>query len=134
MSDEDFGRRVERETILDVDMDRAWEAISDPAELSRWLADEVELEPVEGSPARFEVEGDIRIGRVERVDEGRELSFTWEREEGRPSLVELLLTPCFGGVRIEVSETDLAGGPTMQATAWSCRLSRLSSLPAPVLA
>ena len=72
--------RVKRETVLDVDAERAWEAISDPAELERWLADEVELEPVEGSPARFVVDGEERPARIERVDEGRGLSFTWERD------------------------------------------------------
>ncbi len=120
--------QVKRETILDVDADRAWEAISDPDWLERWLADEVELEPVEGAPASFTVDGDERPGRVERVDEGRGLSFTWERESGRPSLVELELTPCVSGTRIEVTETDLGGGPMMSAAAWSGQLSSLHSL------
>lgn len=120
--------QVKRETVLDVDADRAWEAISDPDWLERWLADEVELEPVEGTPATFTVDGDERPGRVERVEEGRGLSFTWEREEGRPSLVELELTECVSGIRIEVTETDLGSGPMMSAGAWSSRLSALSSL------
>ena len=119
--------QVKRETILDVDADRAWEAISDPDWLERWLADEVELEPIEGSPASFTVDGDERPGRVERVDEGRGLSFTWEREAGRPSLVELELTPCISGIRIEVTETDLGSGPMLSAASWATRLSGLRS-------
>jgi uncharacterized protein YndB with AHSA1/START domain len=119
--------QVKRETILDVDADRAWEAISDPDFLERWLADEVDLEPVEGSPARFTVNGTERAGRVERVDEGRGLSFTWEREEGRPSLVELELTECVSGIRVEVTETDLGSGPMMYAGGWAARFSRLRS-------
>lgn len=120
--------QVKRETTLDVDPERAWEAISDPEFLERWLADEVELEAVEGSPARFTVDGADRPGRVERVDEGRGLSFTWERESGRPSLVELELTECVSGIRIEVTETDLGSGPMMHAGAWSPRLSRLRAM------
>ena len=120
--------QVKRETVLDVDADRAWEAISDPDWLERWLADEVELEPVEGSPATFTIDGDERPGRVERVDEGRGLSFTWERQEGRPSLVELELTECVSGIRIEVTETDLGSGPMMSAGDWSPRLAALGSL------
>ena len=119
--------QVKRETVLDVDPDRAWEAISDAGFLERWLADEVELEPVEGSPARFTVDGDERHGRVERVEEGRGMSFTWEREAGRPSLVELELTPCVSGIRIEVTETDLGSGPMMSAGAWTSRLASLRS-------
>jgi uncharacterized protein YndB with AHSA1/START domain len=118
--------QVKRETILDVDADRAWEAISDPHWLERWLADDVDLELVEGSDTTFTVDGDERPGRVERVDEGRGLSFTWEREAGRPSLVELELTPCVSGIRIEVTETDLGAGPMMSA-GWSSRLSSLRS-------
>ena len=119
--------QVKRETVLDVDADRAWEAISDPEWLERWLADEVDLEPVEGTDATFTIDGDERPGRVERVDEGRGLSFTWEREAGRPSLVELELTPCISGIRIEVTETDLGSGPMMSAGAWASRLSELRS-------
>jgi len=119
--------QVKRETILDVDADRAWEAISDPDWLERWLADEVELEPIEGSPASFTIDGNERPGRVERVDEGRGLSFTWEREAGRPSLVELELTPCISGIRIEVTETDLGSGPMLSAASWATRLSGLRS-------
>ena len=119
---------VTRETVVDTDLDRAWEAISDPAELERWLAEEVELEPVEGSPARFLVDGDERPGRVERVDEGRSFSFTWEREAGRPSLVELELTPCVSGIRISVTEVDLGAGPIMAATCWAPRMEMLGAL------
>lgn len=45
----DVVEQVERETVIDADADGAWEAISDPAMLERWLADEVDLEPVEGA-------------------------------------------------------------------------------------
>ena len=120
--------QVKRETVVDVDADRAWEAISDPAELERWLADEVELEPVEGSDASFTVDGVERRGRVESVDEGRGLSFVWERELGRPSLVEIELTECVSGVRIAVTETDLGRGPTMRASGWEPRLERLAAV------
>ena len=121
--------RVERETVLDADAERAWEAISDPSELERWLADSVEIELEEGAPARFEVDGEERPGRVERVVEGRELAFTWSREPGEESLVEFELTPCVGGTRISVVETRIGGGPTMTAAAaWGPPLSRLREL------
>lgn len=122
------GHWVVRETVVEVDAETAWAAISDAAMLALWLADEVDLVPIEGAPASFTVDGAERPGRVERVEEGRELSFTWEREAGRPSLVELQLTPCVSGVRIEVTETDLGFGPRMAAMGWAGQLSKLASL------
>ena len=118
--------RVERETLLETDIERAWEAISDSEVLECWLADEVELEPIEGAPARFVVDGEERPARVECVVEGRELAFIWERQPGHGSLVELELVPCVSGVWLRVSETNLGSGPLMTAAAWSSRLRDVS--------
>jgi uncharacterized protein YndB with AHSA1/START domain len=124
--------RVERAIELEIDAAEAWAAISDPAVLERWLADEVDLRPVEGAPIRFRIDGELRPGRVERVREGRELSFTWHREPGRTSLVELELEPCVSGIRLRVIETsfDLVPPPLMHA--WARPMAGLSSLFAPV--
>ena len=137
VSQERSGRtaeRVEREAVLDADVERAWEAISDPAMLERWLAEEVELEAVEGAPATFTIDGEERPGRIERVVEGRELAFSWEREPGETSLVELELVPCISGTRVLVTETRLGGGgPMAMARSWSGALARMSDLFALVL-
>ncbi len=111
---------VERETTLDTSPERAWEAISDEDELARWLAEEVELEPVEGTPARFVVDGDERHGEVREVEEGRRISFTWRAPEEPATLVELTLEPITddGPVRLTVVETAPAGVP-MASTAAS---------------
>jgi uncharacterized protein YndB with AHSA1/START domain len=108
---------VEREATLETDPDRAWEAISDPDVLSDWLAEEVELEPVEGSPARFVVDGTERHGVVREVEEGRRISFTWRAPEEPATLVELELEPLGvdGPVRLTVTETAPAGMPVSLA-------------------
>ncbi len=117
---------VERETTLDTSPERAWEAISDEDELAHWLAEEVELEPVEGMPARFVVDGDERHGEVREVEEGRRISFTWRAPEEPATLVELTLEPLAddGPVRLTVVETAPAGVPmaTAAARAWPVRL------------
>ena len=117
---------VERETTLETDPARAWEAISDEDQLAEWLAEEVELDPVEGSPARFVVDGDERHGEVREVDEGRRISFTWRAPEEPATLVELTLHPLTeeGPVRLTVVETAPAGipVPTASARAWPGRL------------
>jgi hypothetical protein len=79
-----------------------------------------------GSPARFEVDGDERPGRVEHVIEGRELAFSWEREPGDESIVRFELVPCVSGTRVIVTETRLrAGASTALAFAWARPLMRL---------
>jgi uncharacterized protein YndB with AHSA1/START domain len=116
---------IKREIELEAEPERCWGAISDADAMETWLADEVDLEPVEGSPASFTVDGEERPGRVERVIEGRELCFTWEREPGLPSLVELRLTPSYRGTTVTVTETDLGPGPIASIGAWTAPLSRL---------
>ena len=49
---------VNREIVLPVDRERAWELITEPAELEEWLADEVEFEPEERIVFRW---GDSRV-------------------------------------------------------------------------
>ena len=43
---------VNREVVLPVDRERAWELITEPAELEEWLADDVEFEAEEDAPLR----------------------------------------------------------------------------------
>ena len=117
---------VERETTLETDPERAWEAISDEEQLAAWLAEEVELEPVEGAPARFVVDGGERHGEVREVEEGRRISFTWRAPEEPATLVELTLEPLSeeGPVRLTIVETAPAGVPVASASAraWPARL------------
>lgn len=124
--------RVERSLELEVDAAEAWAAISDPAMLERWLADEVDLRAVEGAPIRFRTDGELRPGRVERVREGRELAFTWHREPGRTSLVELELEPCVSGTRVRVTETSFDVDPPALLHAWAQPMADLCALYAPV--
>ncbi len=108
---------VHREIVLPVDRARAWELLTDSAELEAWLADEVELEPEEGGEVRVEWDdGERREGVVEEVDEGRRLVFVWGEE---PSRVVWTLDPVPDGTRFVVTERSLAPvvGPRMAALA-----------------
>lgn len=101
---------VEREVELPLDAEEAWRAISESEGLSEWLAEEVQLEPVEGSPARFVVEGEERHGQVREVVDGRRISFTWRAPEQPATLVELDLEPIDRELtRLQVRETAPAG-------------------------
>src|SRR5690242_6161869 len=47
---------IERDVVLPVTRERAWELITEPAELEEWLADDVEFEASEGAPLRVTFE------------------------------------------------------------------------------
>ena len=114
--------RIERLCKLDVSPAEAWPAITDPAWLCRWLAEEAELELHVGGEARFVVEGRERSGWVEEVtppSEGRagRLSFWWQEEDEPASRVTFEVVPTAAGTRLRIDETrplevlDLVGIP-----------------------
>src|SRR5215217_7352262 len=100
---------VRREIVLPVERDRAWELLTEPAELREWLADEVELEPEAGAPLRVAwATGEAREGVVEEVEEERRLRFRWDDgATGIPSRVEWTLDDAPGGTRVVVEERPL---------------------------
>lgn len=114
---------IERELELPATPTELWEAVSDPARLSTWLADEVSLELRPGGDASFVVDGRTLRGWVEEVTpptgargEGR-LAFWWAEGDEPASRVELTVTAIEGGARLRVRETrplhvlDLVGIP-----------------------
>jgi uncharacterized protein YndB with AHSA1/START domain len=83
--------------------EQLFKALSEPEELKRWFADEVEVEPHEGGAFRFwgpHVYGtrtrEAATQRLTRFEPGRTLAFTWELE-GRPSEVTLDVEPADDG-------------------------------------
>jgi uncharacterized protein YndB with AHSA1/START domain len=101
---------VRREIVLPVERERAWELLTEPAELREWLADEVELEAEAGAPLRavWHASGAEREGVVEEVEDGRRLRFRWDDgETGVPSRVEWTLDDAPGGTRVIVEERPL---------------------------
>src|SRR3954454_192499 len=69
---------VERDVVLPVTRERAWELITEPAELEEGRADEVEFAAEEGAPLRVTWEGgDSRDGVVEAVEPEERVVFRW---------------------------------------------------------
>ena len=110
---------VNREVVLPVPRERAWELITEPAELEEWLADEVEFEPVEDAPLRVAWDsGEEREGVVEEVAEEERIVFRWG-----DSRVEWRLDDDPGGTRFQVIEHRIAG----DSLVWGPRLMALSA-------
>lgn len=107
---------IERDLDLPASPADVWRAMTDPAWLSSWLADEVELELRPGGEARFLLGEERRTGWVEEVTPpesgergepgpGR-LAFWWARDDEPASRVELVVTPISDlQTRLRVAET-----------------------------
>ena len=111
---------IERDVVLPVPRERAWELITEPAELEEWLGDEVEFEAEEGAPLHVTFEdGGEREGVVEQVDVEERVVFRWG-----DSRVEWRLDDApDGGTRFTVTEHRFAD----DALVWGPRLSALAS-------
>jgi uncharacterized protein YndB with AHSA1/START domain len=122
---------VERSIELDASPDEVWRAVSDPAELAGWLADEADLDVVPGGEGRFVEDGHVRRAVVERVDHGRSLVFRWwdeEGGEGDATRVEVTVLPTGGPTRLVVRETVVAASAVKVARRWDLRLTCLALL------
>jgi uncharacterized protein YndB with AHSA1/START domain len=113
---------VNREVVLPVPRERAWELITEPSELETWLGEEVEFEAEEDAPLRVTDGGRTREGVVETVDEHERIVFRWE-----DSRVEFSLTDApSGGTRFVVTEHRYAADPVT----WGPKLSALAATSA----
>lgn len=117
---------IEREMDLPAPVSEVWQALTDEAWLSCWLADAVWLEPWPGGEARFEIGERTWVGWVEEVaaptgdgtgPADARLAFWWAQDGEPASRVELSLRATGTGTRLRVVETrplevlDLVGVP-----------------------
>jgi uncharacterized protein YndB with AHSA1/START domain len=96
---------IRREIVLEASRDEVWAALTDPKELERWFANDVELELRPGGEATFRwSNGESRQATVTEVEPGERLVFEWEGEGD----VEFTLDEDAGGTRLTVVETSPA--------------------------
>ena len=108
---------VNREVVLPVPRERAWELVTEPDELETWLAEDVEFEAEEGARLRTCDDGEVREGVVEHVQTEERIIFSWG-----DSVVEWVLEDHPAGTRFVVTEHRIAAdgpvwGPMMSARA-----------------
>jgi uncharacterized protein YndB with AHSA1/START domain len=126
--------RVTRSVELDAAPAEVWGALTEEALLAEWLADEVELDAEPGGEivCRY-ADGEERHGEVELVEEAERLAWSWRREDGGPSRVELVLDAVAERTRLTVIETSTVfettpygtSGPLLLAATWGAPLARL---------
>jgi Activator of Hsp90 ATPase homolog 1-like protein len=110
---------IEQDIVLPVSPDEAWEALLDPA---AWLADETDVEFVEGGAGTFVMpDGERRGALVEEVVEGERIALWWwpVDADGVPESpgrrVSFELEPVFEGTRVSVRDRPV--GPVALAHA-----------------
>ncbi|HEX6723638.1 MAG TPA: SRPBCC domain-containing protein [Gaiella sp.] len=94
--------QIEREIVLPVPREEAWEALTEPERLEEWFANDVELDAVPGGKGLFEWDnGEVRHAIVESVEELERLVLRWDDE----GIVELELVEHPAGTLVHVRET-----------------------------
>jgi uncharacterized protein YndB with AHSA1/START domain len=133
---------VTREIVLPLERDEAWRVVTEPDHLREWLADDVEIDLVEGGRIELGWEGaGGRTGTVETIEEAQRLVFRWRPDEPGPldieTTVEIGLSDVEGGTRVTVVETGfealateaVAGCSAVSDWAWDVRLGTCGDLP-----
>jgi uncharacterized protein YndB with AHSA1/START domain len=93
---------IEREIVLPVPREEAWEVLTDAEQLEEWFANDVELDAVPGGEAVFEWDdGEVRRAVVETVEELERLVLRWDDD----GVVELELSEHPAGTLVHVRET-----------------------------
>ena len=96
---------IRKEVVLPATRNEVWAALTDPAELERWFANDVVFELRRGGRARFTWgNGESRRAVVTEVEPGERLAFTWD-EEGE---VEFSLADDEAGTLLTVVESSPA--------------------------
>jgi uncharacterized protein YndB with AHSA1/START domain len=113
--------RIERVVHLPVSRERAWRAITDPADIQRWFRCETTLDPRPGGELVFRWDNEIARGRVEAVEPPRRFAYWWhpgsEQHLDVPldqlplTLVEFVLEEDGGETRLTLTETGFASMP-----------------------
>lgn len=89
-----------------VSAERAWHAVTDPAEVAEWFAD---VTPADGrnSPYRIDFgDGSAVEGRIRALEPGRKLAYTWtwtDDEDSPTTLVTWDVETIDGGARIRLT-------------------------------
>lgn len=139
--------RVEQEIVIDAPVDVVWRTVTDPEQVVRWFADEVDLQATSGYDGSLTLAGRSGAGSrtvrvsVQSVEPRRSLSYRWQHppgvaaRAGNSLLVTFTLIPEGAGTRLRVVETgveDMGWTPEAQGTyvtehnhGWATHLGRL---------
>lgn len=104
---------IRREIVLVASIERVWDAVTDPGQVSLWFGDITEIDLRPGGKARFGWSGygDAFEAVVVEVDRPHKFSFSWAfqsntpYEESTARLVEMTLEAVESGTRLTLVES-----------------------------
>lgn len=120
------GHSFRLERTFDAPPELLWRALSEPAELSAWLADAT-LEHQIGGTVELRFDDGRMRGRITDFDPPRVLAYTWDEGDGRESHVRFELEAAHGGTRLTLLHTRLNdSSATGFAAGWHHHVERLA--------
>lgn len=116
------GARLEFERLLEATPERVWAALTEPAELARWMyAREVEVDPPRRLTIRF-ADGFENGGAILAWEPARRLEFEWSAGDA-PSVVSFTLEAEGAGTRLRLTHARLPEAETPGTlTGWHAHL------------
>jgi uncharacterized protein YndB with AHSA1/START domain len=109
---------IERTLTLPAPIERVWEALTDPVELSKWFGTEAEVDLRPGGAAAFGWPGEGRFHAVvTEVDPPRRFAYRWAMDRDTPvddgisTLVTFTLEQADEGTRLTLVESGFASLP-----------------------
>jgi uncharacterized protein YndB with AHSA1/START domain len=129
---------VSRSIELDLEPDEVWDLIGDGERWSEWMVDETDVDVVPGATGRVVDGREPREVRIDTVDDGERVAFTWwpMNRTDLPSEVDLHVVPGPGGTVLEVIERFPARQTVSASVAvdrWRWRAASLGGLRRPLL-
>ena len=140
--------KIERKMLLPVGRERAWRAVTEPAELCKWFAPECSFSLNVGSPLRMVWEdGAVSRGVIEQIDPPQRFVFRWHAKAApysdpltaaNSTVVTFKLEPVEGGTLLRVTESGFSGLPesvrdqilSENTSGWNAELAELSAYTA----
>jgi uncharacterized protein YndB with AHSA1/START domain len=124
---------VTRSIELELEPDQLWELIADGERWADWMVDSAAVDVSPGATGDITDAGERRGVRIDRVDEGRRITFEWWPADRRDqvSSVELRIVVAPRGAVLEIVETFPARAQLSAqaaATAWRARTRCLQAL------
>ena len=119
----DIPDRIEREMMLPVPIERAWAALTEPAEIAKWFGSGAEMDRRPGGDAVFTFGDERCTAIVEAVEPMRRFAYWWQPGSSNPgpvpvdnrTLVDFTLEPVEGGTRLRLVESGFASIPNPEA-------------------